>query len=102
MEPDTDNLMPKGGGYFLPTEGQDQINERQTEKAKVFEALPLLQEIIDRFAEKAEFYGSVDSIPEELHTKPDEFMHAVAANKLTRDNLLAEKDYLEGLIEDIS
>lgn len=101
MEPDTDNLMPKSGQYFgIPQEDQDLISERQTESAKVFNALPLIQEILDRFEERIAFYSSVDSIPEEIHTKPDEFMHAVAANKLAKDNLISEKEYLEGLLDD--
>lgn len=85
---------------FLPTEPVEQKNERAKQKAEVFSALPLLKAVIERFDDRIEFYSSVDSIPVELHAVPEQFMHAVAAAKATKDYLLAERDYLEELIED--
>lgn len=99
--PDDVNLYPSGGAPFLPTEDIEQVNERKAEKAKVYTALPLIKEILERFDERIKFYDSVHSIPDATLVKPQEFMHLAAAHKLTGQCLQMEKDYLEGLIEDI-
>lgn len=100
-EPDTDNLLPKGGEFFgIPTEDIEQTQSRETEKAKVFNALPLMTDILARFDERITFYSSIDSIDSSLLTDPEAFMHTVTANKLTVQNLTAEKNYLEGLLEE--
>jgi hypothetical protein len=95
-----DNIYPLDGAPFAPTEPVDQVNDRNAEKAKLMEALPLVQDIIDRFKEKIAFFGSVDSIPEAVKTKPKQFLIVHNANELTRDNLRAEMEWLEGLLED--
>lgn len=97
---DTDNLMPGGGAPWLPTEDQEQKNELLTEKANVFNALPLIQEIIGRFEEKIKFYESVKSIPNELKANPEAFMHMAVANEQTVVSLVGEKNYLEGLLDE--
>lgn len=92
-----DNLYPKSG--YRPSEPTLQQIEKAKEAAQVQKALPLIQDILDRFAEKIEFYKSVDSVPEEVLTFPDEFMHYIATNKLVASMLQAELDYLNELVE---
>ena len=92
------NLYPNDGQVYA--EPKDQIDEKNQEANEVLSALPLINEMLERFNQRIAFYSSVDSIPEEVQTKPDEFMHVATANKLVKDNLEQEKNYLEGLINE--
>lgn len=95
----SDDLYPLDGGAFVP-EPAEQVEERNKEKGETLAALPMLESIIGRFAEKIAFYDSVDSIPEAIKLQPETFVRVVEANKLTRNNLIAEKEWLEGLIDE--
>lgn len=94
---DSDNLYPRNGAY-RPKEPTEQVLEKQKEETQTVKALPLIAEIIKRFEGRVEFYGSIDAVPEDVLTLPDEFMHLVAANKLTKAMLQAELDYLKELV----
>lgn len=96
--PTEDNLYPLNGAAFAPTEPIEQQQERDAEKGKLLEALPLVEDIINHFKDRVDFYGSVDSIPDEVKTKPDEFLIIHNANQLVRDNLVVEIEWLEGLL----
>lgn len=85
-------------GAWRPVEPVAQQLEKLKTDAQVVKALPLIQDILDRFNEKVEFFKSVESIPEDVLTLPDEFMHIVAANKLVASMLQAELNYLEDLV----
>lgn len=93
-----DNLYPTSGAYQL-TEPEDQVKARNEEKSDVFQAYPVIKDVIARLDERIAFYASVDSIPEEATTDPAAFMHIVAANRIVRDNLVSEKTELERLIQ---
>ena len=95
---DSDNLYPRSGAY-RPMEPRNQQLLNQMENVQVVKALPLIQDIIKRFEERVSFYGSIDAVPEDVLTLPDEFMHLVAANKLTKSLLQAELEYLKELVE---
>jgi hypothetical protein len=94
----SDNLYPRSGRYLL-AEPAEQAQERQKEAAQVSNSLPILQEIVTNLGERIAFYNSVDSVPQGVLTDPEKFMHIVAANRLTRDNLEAEKSRIEELIK---
>jgi folate-dependent tRNA-U54 methylase TrmFO/GidA len=83
--------------YFEITEPEDQKLDRNAEKAKVMEGLALLEDIISHFTDQIAHYESTKSVPKEVMTKPDEFMHVIASNDLTADNLRQVRTYLEGL-----
>ena len=97
-QPIEDNLYPLNGAAFVPTEPVEQIEERNAEKGKLLEALPLVEDIIERFKEREAFYGSVDSIPAAVKTKPEEFLIIINGNELARKAFRAEIDWLEGLL----
>lgn len=97
---DSDDLMPNDGTYFGLREPQEQATARQKEKANTLEALPILKDLLRRLDQRIAFYGSVDSIPEEVKTKPEEFLVVHNANQMTRDNLRSEKEYIQGLLEE--
>lgn len=92
-----DELYPNDGSYYQPTEPAEQIQERKEEKGKVKEGIRLLEDVIERFEERIRFYDSVNSVPGEFRIDPAEFMHRVEANDLTKQNLIVEKTWLEGL-----
>lgn len=96
----TDDVMPNDGTYFVPREPEQQVIDRNKEKAKTLEALPILKDLLARLEERVAFYGSVDSIPDDVKTKPDEFLIVHNSNQLTRDNLRAEIEWIVGLLED--
>ena len=82
---------------YFATEPQEQKKERNEEKAKVQGGRALLLELIERWEERVKFYSSIDSIPEDVRTNPEEFMVAVNANSLTKQNIKAELEYLDSL-----
>lgn len=92
-----DNLYPRSGA-FLPTEPVVQVQARQTEETNVVHDYPILKGVLSRLDERITFYSSVDAYPDEVKTKPEEFMHLVAANKIICDSLRAEKTFIEGLV----
>ena len=94
-----DDLYPLDGAAFR-TEPKEQVDERKLEISKAQAAAPILEDIIERFEDKIDFYNSVDSIPPEVKTDPQKFLIIHNANELTRNNLIAEVDWLKGLLED--
>lgn len=94
-----DDLYPRDGAFFQPAQPEDQVKEEQIERAKAKSAIPMLKEIVSRFDTKIAFYDSLDSIDVGIDTDPATFQKIHAANRLTRDNLKAEKHYLESLID---
>jgi len=92
-----DDLYPNETTFFTPEEPQEQRTERNAEKAKAQEGMALLEELIKRFEERIGFYERIDSIPSEVESKPEEHLRAVLANRIVKENLVAEKDYLVSL-----
>lgn len=98
MQPD--DLYQNDSTFFYANEPKDQRIGRKSEKAQTLEALPILEGLVDHLAEQVEFLGSVDAMPKELKTQPTKFMNYHNANEMARNILLAEKEYIEGLIEE--
>jgi hypothetical protein len=95
-----DDVMPNDGTYFGLRVPEQQVIDRQKEKARTLEALPILKDLLDRLEERIAFYASVDSIPSEVKTDPAQFLIVHNANELVRDNLRAEKEWITGLLEE--
>ncbi len=94
-----DDIYPLDGAAFL-SEPREQVDERNKEKGKALAALPLLEDIIERLQNRIDYYGSVDAIPDDVKVDPKAFLIIHNANELTRNNLRAEKENLEGMIDD--
>ncbi len=94
-----EDLMPNDGTFFFPREPKDQVLARKAEKAKTLEVLPILKELLKQFERDIEFYGSIDSIPPEVKTDPGKFLIVHNANELTRNALMAKKEYIESLLD---
>lgn len=89
-----DNIYPGRGEPFVLTTPTKQKSDEEAKLQATLAQLPLLQETVDKFDERIAFYDSVNSVPDEVTTDPEAFMHVIAANKLTRDNLIAERDII--------
>ena len=84
---------------FNPFPDSETVNaERRAIAAEVTKNIDVLGDIIETLDEQIKFYSSVDAIPTDVQTKPEEFMHVVAANRITKENIAAIKDSIEGLI----
>ena len=95
-----DDIYPNDGAAFLPTEPINQVNDRNKEKAQLFEALPLVHQMISHFKTEIKLLKSIEGIPKEVRADPETFMHTVNANDLAVRYLTNEKEYLEGLLAD--
>lgn len=92
----SDDVYPNDFSPF--TEPIEQELERKKKKAHTLEALPILKELMERLQNQIDFLGSVDSIPSETMGDKEAFMGFAMANRLARDVLRNEMEYLEGLI----
>lgn len=90
-----DNVYPNFGEPFVPSAPAAQEQSRQKKIEETFDQFPLLKQTVERLEKRIAFYDSVDSITVDIAADPLTFQKVHAANKLTRDNLKAEKDHLE-------
>lgn len=95
------NMYPTDGAMYAQIP-EDQVKEERDKTIGVISFAPLLKEICEHLAERVSFYQSVRSIPDDVLTNPEEFMHVVAANKLTAENLEKEKEKIEILMSEYS
>jgi len=97
-EHEMDNVMPND--YFMPREPANQVISRKREKAHTMEALPILLKLLDRLEKRIAFYESVRSISDDIRTDPEKFLIAHNSNTLAASNLISEREWIAGLIED--
>lgn len=93
-----DNVYPNDGRFFSPFA---EVDEKDSETKQAEVAHDILVEILDHLDERIEFYGSVDSVSDTTMINPDEFMHTIAANKLTRNNLMGVRSRVATLVESV-
>ena len=96
-----DDIYPNEGEAFaVIAEPMEQKIARTKEKGEVLQALPMLKDIIGRFEEQIALLNTLDSIP--TSTRADEKMLLVNfhANDISKRFLVAQKEWLVGLIED--
>lgn len=97
--PEEYNPYPLHGQPFMPTVPTAQQEAKEKAREDVLQQVPLLKKVVKRLDQKIAFYDSVNSVPDEVKTKPEEFMHIIAANKLTRDDLMQERSYIQAQID---
>jgi hypothetical protein len=95
-----DDLYPRQGDYFGISVPDDQKREQETEKADVLNALPILEKVIGHLDKKIIQYSSINGVSDEVLTNPEEFMHAITANKIVVSILVSEKEALESLVKE--
>lgn len=92
-----DELGNTESPYFIPTEPEEQVQERKDEKAKVMKGIAMLEEIIERFEKRITFYDTTNSIEVDVTTTPEEHLRAVLVAKGISQNLTEEKEWIENL-----
>jgi len=97
--PEEYNPYPLHGQPFLPTIPTAQQEAKEKAREEVLQQIPLLKKVLKRLDQKITFYDSVNSVPDEVKTKPEEFMHIIAANTLARDALIQERSYIQNQID---
>lgn len=95
-----DDLMPNDGTFLggVPREPLDQILGRKREKAQTLEGLNELKGIVNRLQEQIEFYERNSSIPDDVRTKPKQFLVMHNSFSEVAKILRGEKEYIEDLI----
>lgn len=95
---DEDNLYPNDS-FFWAKEPKDQAIGRKRERALTLEALPILKEAIAHLDTQIDFYGKVMSIPDNVRAEPDKFLIILNAHTIVVQILMAEKEFLQGLLD---
>lgn len=94
-----DNVMPNDGGFFYGKEPKDQRLGRKREQAQALEALPILQDLINRLEIRIAFYEAISSIPDSVRSDPDKFLIMCNSHTLAAKALSSEKEFIQSLIE---
>ena len=87
------------GSYFVPQEPKDQVIARKKEQAMALESIELLKDIVERLDERIAFYRSTEAIPDNLKTRPEEFMHLYSTYDLTAKTLESERSFIQDIID---
>nr|DAO91019.1 MAG TPA: hypothetical protein [Caudoviricetes sp.] len=97
-----DNLYPRSTEYFVPNADMDEQREKakQAEEESAKRDLNKLQQIIDRWNERIDFYKSVDAIPNEAVTDKQLSTYMLAHKEVVRI-LREERSALESIIDPI-
>jgi hypothetical protein len=83
--------------YFSIEEPKSQKVERINEEAKARAGLKLLEDMIQRFEKRIEFYNSLEAIDVDISDDPLLHQKKAHAAQITAENLTQERDYLVGL-----
>jgi hypothetical protein len=92
-----DDLMPNDGTFYHLTEPEEQKQEESEERAKAIQGMALLEELIERLNTRITFYDSLNSIAPDVKDTPEQHLRACIAGQMTKQNLIQEKEYMEGL-----
>ncbi|MBB1566360.1 hypothetical protein HG431_001065 [Candidatus Saccharibacteria bacterium] len=97
-----DNLYPRSTEYFVPNADMDEQREKakKEENAAVAKELNKLQQIIDRWNERIDYYKSLDAIPNEAVTDKQLSTYMLAHKEVVRI-LREERSALESIIDPI-
>lgn len=98
-----DNLYPRSTEYFVPNADMDEQREKakEEENAAVAKELNKLQQIVDRWNERIDFYKSVDAIPKEATADKEQLAIYMLAHKEVVRILREERSVLESIIDPI-
>jgi hypothetical protein len=95
---DDDNMYPNDGEWFAAP--GTQTEEAKEELDKLRQAKPLVRDVIQRFNDQIDYYTSIDSIEVSLDDAPAVYQRHVEANRIVRDKLIAERDYIMSLLDE--
>ena len=97
-----DNLYPRSTEYFVPNADMDEQREKakEEENAAVAKELNKLQQIVDRWNERIDYYKSLDAIPNEAVTDKQLSTYMLAHKEVVRI-LREERSVLESIIDPI-
>lgn len=97
-----DNLYTRSTEYFVPNADMDEQREKakKEENAAVAKELNKLQQIIDRWNERIDYYKSLDAIPNEAVTDKQLSTYMLAHKEVVRI-LREERSVLESIIDPI-
>lgn len=97
-----DDLYPRSTEYFVPNADMDEQREKakKEENAAVAKELNKLQQIIDRWNERIDYYKSLDAIPNEAVTDKQLSTYMLAHKEVVRI-LREERSVLESIIDPI-
>lgn len=102
MDNYSNDIIPEGySGQLFAEEPETQVKAKNQKRDDTLSQLPLLQEVIDRLDMRIAFYDSVDSIQVDIEADPSTFQKVHAANKLTRDNLREERNFIQSRIKSL-
>ena len=98
-----DNLYPRSTEYFVPNADMDEQREKakQAEEEAAKKDLNKLQQIVDRWNERIDFYKSVDAIPEGAIADKEQLAIYMLAHKEVVRILREERSALESVIDPI-
>ncbi len=98
-----DNLYPRSTEYFVPNADMDEQREKakQAEEEATKKDLNKLQQIIDRWNERIDYYKSLDAIPNEAVTDKEQLSIYMLAHKEVVRILREERSVLESVINPI-
>ena len=98
-----DNLYPRSTEYFVPNADMDEQREKakQAEEEATKKDLHKLQQIVDRWNERIDFYKSVDAIPEGAIADKEQLAIYMLAHKEVVRILREERSVLESIIDPI-
>ena len=98
-----DNLYPRSTEYFVPNADMDEQREKakQAEEEAAKKDLHKLQQIVDRWNERIDFYKSIDAIPEGAIADKEHLATYMLAHKEVVRILREERSALESIIDPI-
>jgi hypothetical protein len=95
MDNDT---YPNDGAYFLPTEPEEQVEERRKSLSKAQAAKPMLEDLIVRITADIDRIKSVDAITVDPEADAESFMRAWYGVQQVKNYAEDLKIYLESLL----
>lgn len=94
-----DNIYPNDGRFYAPVKQPSaQAKAKELETNETLAQLPVLEEIVKHFDEQIASFDSIDSVSVKIKD-PQELVNTIAANKLAKAKLQAERSYILARVE---
>lgn len=96
-----DGLYPRTTEYYTigPDDERDKLLE--AEEAAVANEKGVINGVIERLESAISSLKSIDALPNDLQSKPDEMLHVIMGNKKAAAVLEVELINLRGLVDEI-
>ena len=95
-----DNLMPGDNTYAPLREPVEQEIERKKEKADTLQALPILEDLLNRIEDKVKFYQDVRNIDDGIRLDPKTFLIAHNTNAGLAHGWQQELNWIQEIIDE--